>query len=80
MKLASAIATAALLAFSAPALANKYVADSLNTADEAHKLGMDGCISVSNAIRAYNSPEIYGTNTVSRSEVARYARRCNLRF
>ena len=80
MKLATVIATAALLAVSAPALANKHVADNLNAADGMFNAGMDGCPSVSLAIMAYNSPEIFGANTVSRSEVARYARRCNLRF
>ena len=64
----------------APAMANKHVADNLNAADGMFNMDMDGCTSVSMAIMAYNNPDIYGRNTVSRSEVARYARRCNLRF
>ena len=71
----------AVLALSAaPALANKHVADNLNAADGMFNMDMDGCSSVSIAITAYNNPDTFGRNTVSRSEVARYARRCNLRF
>lgn len=77
-KTAHLVAVFALSA--APALANKHVADNLNAADGLFNAGMDGCTSVSMAIMAYNNPDIYGSNTVSRSEVARYARRCSLRF
>ena len=63
-----------------PALANKHVKDNLNAADMMFANNMDGCPSVTIAVMAYNSPETFGQNTVSRSEVARYARRCNLRF
>ena len=80
MKFKSILAIAALFVVGAPALANKHVADNLNAADGLFKLGMDGCTSVSVAIMAYNNPQIYGYNTVPRSEVARYARHCNLRF
>ena len=84
MKLFNVIATAAVvgvsIAASNPALANKHVADNLNAADGMFRAGMDGCPSVSVAIMAYNSPGTFGANTVSRSEVASYARRCNLRF
>ena len=74
------LSSAAVLLTAMPALANKHVADNLNAADGLFNAGMDGCSSVSIAIMAYNNPEIYGANTVSRSEVSRYARRCNLRF
>jgi hypothetical protein len=67
-------------AFAAPAMANTHVADNLNAADMMFRNGMDGCPSVSLAIMAYNSPQIYGDNTVGYSEVKRYANRCNLRF
>ena len=74
------LSSAVLLLTAMPALANKHVADNLNAADGMFNAGMDGCPSVSIAIMAYNSPELYGSNTVSRSEVTRYASRCNLRF
>ena len=83
MKLFNAIAAAAVetsLAATMPVMANTHVADNLNAADQLFNNGMDGCSSVSVAIMAYNNPGTFGANTVSRSEVARYARRCNLRF
>ena len=82
MKLFNAIAAAvgASLAATMPVMANIHVADNLNAADQLFNNGMDGCSSVSVAIMAYNNPGTFGANTVSRSEVARYARRCNLRF
>ena len=82
MKLFNAIAAAvgASLAATMPVMANTHVADNLNAADQLFNNGMDGCSSVSVAIMAYNNPGTFGANTVSRSEVARYARRCNLRF
>mgnify|MGYP001169708876 CR=1 FL=1 len=83
MKLFNAIAAAAVgtsLAATMPVMANTHVADNLNAADQLFNNGMDGCSSVSIAIMAYNNPGTFGANTVSRSEVARYARRCNLRF
>ena len=84
MKLFNAFAAAAAvwasIAATMPAMANTHVADNLNAADQLFNNGMDGCSSVSIAIMAYNNPGTFGANTVSRSEVARYARRCNLRF
>ena len=82
MKLFNVIAAAvgASLAATMPVMANTHVADNLNAADQLFNNGMDGCSSVSIAIMAYNNPGTFGANTVSRSEVARYARRCNLRF
>ena len=74
------LAALSVLVLAAPAYANKHVQDNLNAADNMFRAGMDGCPSVSIAITAYNNPETFGRNTVSRSEVARYARRCNLRF
>lgn len=71
----------AVLTLSAsPALANTHVADNLNAADGLFNSDMDGCSSVTMAIMAYNHPDIFGSNTVSRAEVSRYARRCSLRF
>ena len=74
------LSSAAVLLTAMPALANKHVADNLNAADGLFSAGMDGCSNVTIAIMAYNNPGIYGANTVSRSEVARYAQRCSLRF
>jgi nucleoside-specific outer membrane channel protein Tsx len=70
-----------LIASAQPAAANTYVNDNLNAADQMFKLSMDGCPSVSIAIMAANNPDVYGpTSSSLRSEVARYARRCSLRF
>jgi hypothetical protein len=67
--------------FTAPAHANTTVRDNLNAADGMFKVGMDGCTNVSMSIMAVNNPGIYGTTSSSdRAEVARYARKCNLRF
>ena len=67
--------------FTAPAHANSVVRDNLNAADGLFNAGMDGCSSVSIAIMAANNPGIYGsTSSSQRAEVARYARRCNLRY
>ena len=73
---------AGLLAFSVlPAIANTHVNDNLNAADGMFNAGMDGCTNVSVAIMAANSPSTFGpVSSSQRSEVARYARRCNLRF
>jgi hypothetical protein len=61
--------------------ANTTVSDSLNSADQLFANGMDGCSMVSMAITAANSPQIYGLATQEqRSELKRYAERCNLRF
>ena len=70
-----------LIASALPAMANTMVRDNLNAADGLFKVGMDGCTSVSMSIMAANNPGIYGTTSSSdRAEVARYARKCNLRF
>ena len=74
------LAALSVLVLAAPAYANKHVRDNLNAADGMFRAGMDGCASVSIAIMAYNNPSTFGSNSVSRSEVSRYARRCNLRF
>ena len=77
------VATCALIALSpvAPAFANSHVRNNLNAADGLFKVGMDGCPSVSMAILAASNPGTFGPVSASdRSEVARYARRCNLRF
>ena len=73
---------ASFLALSAlPATANSHVKDNLNAADGLFNAGMDGCSSVTLAIMAANNPGIYGpVSSSQRSEVARYARKCNLRF
>ena len=80
MKLFTSIA--ALLLTVIPAAASTQVKDALNTADMNFRVGNEdiGCTMVDLAIMAANNPGIYGTNTVSRSEIASYARRCNLRF
>ena len=71
----------ALITTAAPAFANTTIRDNLNAADGLFRHGLDGCSSVSMAIFAANNPNIYGSVSASdRSEVARYARRCNLRF
>ena len=78
-----AFAAAAIAVFScAPALANTQVKDALNTADMNFRVGNNdmGCIMVDLAISSANTPDIYGVNTVSRSEIARYAKRCGLRY
>lgn len=70
-----------LIASVLPAMANSHVRDNLNAADGMFKNGMDGCTSVSVAITAANNPGIFGpVSSSQRSEVARYASRCNLRF
>ena len=70
-----------LIASALPAMANSTLRDNLNAADGLFKVGMDGCSSVSIAIMAANNPGIYGaTSSSDRAEVARYARKCNLRF
>lgn len=73
---------ASLLALSAlPAAANTHVNDNLNAADGMFNAGMDGCTSVSVAIMAANNPSTFGpVSSSQRSEVARYAQKCNLRF
>ena len=76
------VATCAVVALApAAALANSHVRNNLNAADGMFKAGMDGCTSVSIAIQAATTPSIFGPVSASdRSEVARYAKRCNLRF
>ena len=70
-----------LIASALPAVANSHVNNNLNAADQLWRNGMDGCSSVSIAIMAANSPGTFGAVSSSqRSEVARYARKCNLRF
>ena len=64
-----------------PSFANTQVKDALNAADMNFRVGNNdmGCTMVSLAISSANNPEVYGVNTVSRSEIARYAKRCGLR-
>ena len=73
---------AALLLTAIPAAASTQVKDALKTADMNFRVGNEdiGCTMVDTAIMAANNPDIYGTNTVSRSEIASSARRYNLRF
>lgn len=60
---------------------NTGVADNLNSADQMFANNMDGCSSVSTAAFIANNPNIYGpTSDAQRSEIKRYAQRCNLRF
>jgi hypothetical protein len=60
---------------------NTYVSDSLNAADGMFKNGSDGCPSVTIAIMAANSPDIYGDTSASqRAELKSYTERCGLRF
>jgi len=60
---------------------NTYVSDNLNTADGLFKNGSDGCPSVTLAIIAANSPDLYGDTSASqRAELKSYAERCGLRF
>ena len=62
-------------------MANNHVNDNLNAADQLWRNGMDGCTNVSVAIMAANSPGTFGpVSSSQRAEVARYARKCNLRF
>ena len=64
-----------------PEVANAHVRNNLNAADGLFKAGMDGCDSVSVAIFAGTNPSLYGPVSASdRAELARYAKRCNLRF
>jgi len=76
------LSSAAVLLTAIPALASLHVKDALNTADMNFRVGNEtiGCTMVDLAISVANNPDIYGTNTVSRSEIASYAKRCNLRF
>ena len=65
----------------APQVANAHVRNNLNAADGLFKAGMNGCDSVSIAIFAGTNPSLYGPVSASdRAELARYAKRCNLRF
>tara|TARA_Y100001968_G_scaffold333688_1_gene398392 strand:- start:891 stop:1133 length:243 start_codon:yes stop_codon:yes gene_type:complete len=67
--------------FASDVFANPYVNDNLNAADQMFKYGMDGCMSVSVAIMAANSPSIYGpTSSSLRSELKNYAEKCDLRY
>lgn len=67
--------------FTAPAHANSHVRNNLNAADGLFRADMDGCTSVSMAIMAASNPSTFGpVSSSQRAEVARYARRCNLRF
>tara|TARA_Y100001968_G_C19225362_1_gene651793 strand:+ start:493 stop:735 length:243 start_codon:yes stop_codon:yes gene_type:complete len=67
--------------FTSDALANSYVNDNLNAADQLFNYGMDGCSSVSIAIMAANSPFIYGpTSSSLKSELKSYAEKCDLRY
>ena len=77
---AGILGAAIALTGASAAQANQHVADNLNAADQLFNYGMDGCTNVGIAVLAYNNPDIYGPNYVSRDEVARYAQRCNLRF
>ena len=63
------------------ALANSYVKDNLNAADGLFQYGMDGCTNVSMAIMVANNPAIYGpTSSSLKSELKRYAEKCDLRY
>jgi len=64
-----------------PIYANSLVNDNLNAADMMFNVGLDGCMNVSMAIMVANSPQIYGpTSSTLKSEIKKYAQKCNLRF
>lgn len=70
-----------LISTALPAVANSHVNNNLNAADQMWRNDMDGCGNVTVAILAANSPGTFGpVSSSQRSEVARYARKCNLRF
>ena len=71
----------AVIALPTAVNANSFVNDNLNAADMMFNAGMDGCPSVSMAILAANSPQIYGqTSSILKAELKTYAQRCNLRY
>ena len=77
----STLLAAVLAAFSCPPVMAHVVKDSLNVADLSFASGdrETACLMVSNALMAANN-NVDGPSPVSRSELARYASRCNLRF
>ena len=70
------------ITFSTPnVLANPYVNDNLNAADQMFNHGLDGCMNVSMAIMAANNPSVFGpTASNLKSEIKSYANKCNLRY
>ena len=61
--------------------ANSMVEEALINADKLFKLGSDGCIMVTVAIKVASSPEAFGKVSENlQDEVKTYAKRCNLRY
>ena len=61
--------------------ANSMVKDALNNADKLFKLGSDGCIMVTIAIKVVNAPEAFGEVSDNlKDEVEAYAKKCNLSY
>ena len=77
----STLLAAVLAVFSCPPVMAHVVKDSLNVADMGFAQGdrQTACLMVQNALMAANN-NIDGPSPVSRSELARYAARCNLRY
>ncbi len=71
----------AVIALPSAANANSMITEALINADKLFKLGSDGCIMVTVAIKVATSPEAFGEVSENlKDEVKTYAKRCNLRY
>ena len=71
----------AVLALPTSVNANSMIREALINADKLFKLGSDGCIMVTVAIKVASSPEAFGKVSENlQDEVKTYAKRCNLRY
>ena len=77
----SIIPLLAFLALPYAVNANSMVKDALNNADKLFKLGSDGCIMVTMAVKVATTPEAFGEVSDNlKKEVKTYANKCNLSF